>query len=87
MALLPVALVAQPHYAKVLKDLEANNLTLLAAAKQAEAQQTAAHVGLLLDDPDVEAAYYWGDPSENGIRWDISVSQSFQNQRRENERI
>lgn len=78
MALLPVSLVAQPHYAKVLKDLEANNLTLLAAAKQAEAQQTAAHVGLLLDDPDVEAAYFWGDPSENGIRWDISVSQSFQ---------
>jgi hypothetical protein len=39
MALLPVSLVAQPHYAKVLKDLEANNLTLLAAAKQAEAQQ------------------------------------------------
>ena len=76
--MLPVALVAQPHYAQVLKDLEANNLSLLAAAKQAEAQQTAAHVGLLLDNPEVDAAYYWGDPSENGIRWDISVSQSFE---------
>lgn len=78
MVLFPIALEAQPHYAKVLKDLEANNLTLLAAAKQAEAQQAAAHVGLLLDDPDVEAAYYWGDPADMGIRWDISVSQSFQ---------
>lgn len=78
MVMFPIALVAQPHYAKVLKDLEANNLTLLAAAKQAEAQQAAAHAGLLLDDPDVEAAYYWGDPADMGIRWDISVSQSFQ---------
>lgn len=78
IVLFPIALVAQPHYARVLKDLEANNLTLLAAAKQAEARQAAAHVGLLLDDPDVEAAYYWGDPADMGIRWDISVSQSFQ---------
>lgn len=78
LSMLPVALMAQPHYAQVLKDLEANNLSLLAAAKQAEAQQTAAHVGLLLDNPEVDAAYYWGDPSENGIRWDISVSQSFE---------
>ena len=35
-------------------------------------------MGLLLDDPSVEAAYYWGDPSENGIRWDLRVSQSFE---------
>ena len=77
-ALLPASLVAQPHYAQVLKDLEAKNLTLQAAAKQAEAQQHAAHVGMLLENPDIEAAYYWGDPSENGIRWDVSISQSFE---------
>jgi outer membrane protein TolC len=62
----------------VLKDLETKNPTLLAAAKRAQAQKAAAHVGLLLDDPSVEAAYYWGDPSENGIRWDLRVSQSFE---------
>ncbi|MBQ9865076.1 MAG: TolC family protein [Bacteroidales bacterium] len=78
VAALPASLVAQPHYAQVLKDLEAKNLTLHAAAKQAEAQQHAAHVGLLLENPDIEAAYYWGDPSENGVRWDFSVSQSFE---------
>ena len=39
MALLPVSLVAQPHYAKVLKDLEANNLTLLAAARPRPSKQ------------------------------------------------
>ena len=70
--------MGQPHYAQVLKDLEAKNPTLLAAAKQAEAQKAAAHAGLLLDDPEVEAAYYWGDPSENGVRWDLRVSQSFE---------
>ena len=70
--------MGQPHYAQVLKDLEAKNPALLAAAKQAEAQKAAAHAGLLLDDPEVEAAYYWGDPSENGVRWDLRVSQSFE---------
>lgn len=70
--------IGQPHYAQVLRDLEAKNPTLLAAAKMAEAQKATAHVGLLLDDPSVEAAYYWGDPSENGVRWDLRVSQTFE---------
>ena len=78
LVVLPCSLLAQPHYAQVLKDLEANNLTLMAAAKQAEARQSAVHVGWLLDNPDIEAAYYWGDPSENGVRWDLSISQSFE---------
>ncbi len=72
------AALAQPHYAQVLRDAEAQNPTLLAAAKQAEAAQAAAHVGALLPNPEVEAGYFWGDPSENGIRWDLSVSQSFE---------
>lgn len=76
--LCPLLAEGQPHYAQVLKDLETKNPTLLAAAKRAQAQKAAAHVGLLLDDPSVEAAYYWGDPSENGIRWDLRVSQSFE---------
>ena len=72
------SLCAQPHYAQVLKDVEANNPVLLAAQKRAEAQQTAAHVGALLPNPEVEAAYYWGDPASVGIRWDLGISQSFE---------
>ena len=75
---LPARLDAQPHYAQVLKDVEANNPVLLAARKRAEAQQTAAHVGALLPNPEVEAAYFWGDPSSVGIRWDLGISQSFE---------
>ena len=75
---LPARLDAQPHYAQVLKDVEANNPVLLAARKRAEAEQTAAHVGALLPNPEVEAAYYWGDPSSIGVRWDLGVSQSFE---------
>ena len=75
---LPARLDAQSHYAQVLKDVEANNPVLLAARKRAEAQQTAAHVGALLPNPEVEAAYYWGDPSSVGIRWDLGISQSFE---------
>ena len=75
---LPARLDAQSHYAQVLKDVEANNPVLLAARKRAEAQQTAAHVGALLPNPEVEAAYFWGDPASVGIRWDLGISQSFE---------
>ena len=74
----PCLLSAQTHYAQVLKDVEANNPVLLAAQKRAEAQQTAAHVGALLPNPEVEAAYYWGDPASVGVRWDLGISQSFE---------
>ena len=76
--MLPDLLGAQTHYAQVLKDVEANNPVLLAARKRAEAQQTAAHVGALLPNPEVEAAYFWGDPASVGIRWDLGISQSFE---------
>ena len=76
--MLPDLLSAQTHYAQVLKDVEANNPVLLAARKRAEAQQTAAHVGALLPNPEVEAAYFWGDPASVGIRWDLGISQSFE---------
>ncbi|MCQ2295336.1 MAG: TolC family protein [Bacteroidales bacterium] len=75
---LPVISAAQPHYAQVLKDLESKNPTLLAAAKRAEAERVSVRSGLLLQDPEVEAAYYWGSPAEIGVRWDLSVSQSFE---------
>lgn len=70
--------LAQPHYAQVLKDVEAKNPTLLVASRHAEAEKATAYVGALIDDPEVEAGYFWGDPAANGIRWDLSVSQSFE---------
>ena len=72
------SLWAQPHYAQVLKDVEANNPILRAARSEAEARQTAAHVGSLLPNPQVEVAYFWGDPAATGIRWDLGISQSFE---------
>lgn len=75
---LAVALAAQPHYSEVLKAVEEHNPILQAAQKRSEARQAEARVGVLLPDPTVEGAYYWGDPSEIGIRWDLSVSQSFE---------
>lgn len=72
------SLSAQPHYSAMLKAVEEYNPILLAAQKRSEARQAEARVGVLLPDPTVEGAYYWGDPSEVGIRWDLSVSQSFE---------
>lgn len=72
------SLSAQPHYNEMLKALETHNPRLLAAQKRSEARQAEARVGVLLDDPQVEAAYYWGDPAAIGKRWDLSVSQSFE---------
>lgn len=71
-------LAAQPHYSEVLKAVEEHNPVLQAAQKRSEAHQAEARVGMLLPDPTVEGAYYWGTPSEIGIRWDLSVSQSFE---------
>lgn len=69
---------AQPHYPRVMQDAEAKNPTLQVAAKQRDAQQSAARTGVLLPDPEIRAAYYWGSPASIGIRWDLSVSQSFE---------
>lgn len=76
LAVLP-ALSAQNHFQQVLRDVESGNPTLKAAQQRAEAQEASAHAGTLLEDPSVEAAYFWGSPAEIGKRWDLSVSQSF----------
>ena len=70
--------VAQPRYSHVLKHAEEHNPMLQVAAKRAEAEKTAAHVGTLLQNPEVEAAYFWGAPVEIGNRWDLSITQSFE---------
>ncbi|MCQ2274898.1 MAG: TolC family protein [Bacteroidales bacterium] len=67
----------QPHFQQEMKAVEENNALLKAAALQRDAKQQEAHVGVLLHNPEVEGAYYWGSPVEIGKRWDLSVSQSF----------
>lgn len=75
---LPIwAAAQQPHFAQVLKSVEDNNPALRSAATLRDAKQQEAHVGLLIENPSVEAAYYWGSPTEIGKRWDLSISQSF----------
>ena len=76
--LLAIAATAQPHYSSVIKHAEEHSPMLQLAAKHAKAEKTAAHVGTLLPNPEVEAAYFWGDPADIGIRWDLNVTQSFE---------
>lgn len=68
---------AQNHFVQVLRDVEAKSPMLKAAQTKSEAQQAAVMAGTLLEDPSIEAAYFWGDPVEVGKRWDLSISQSF----------
>lgn len=76
--ILSSTMVAQPHYAAVLKEAEMHSPVLLAAQKRAEARQAEAHVGALIPNPEIEAAFFLGDPTMIGTRWDLSVSQSFE---------
>ena len=78
MLLVAKGVGAQPHYSEVLRHAEAHNPTLLAAAKHAEAERSAAHLGALLPDPEVEAAYFLSNPADLGVRWDLNFSQSFE---------
>lgn len=75
---MPVLAWAQPHYSQVLKDVEAKNPALQAAAKQREAQKASVRSGSLLPNPEIEAAYLLGSPTKMGNRWDLGVSQSFE---------
>ncbi|MBQ6069027.1 MAG: TolC family protein [Bacteroidales bacterium] len=78
LLILSSATAAQPHYGQILQYAEKHNPTLLAAAKRAEAEKATAHVGALIPNPEIGTAYYWGDPAEVGIRWDMHVSQTFE---------
>lgn len=76
--LLASSLSAQRRYESVLRQVEENNPMLKAARQQSEAQQLEAHVGLMLPDPEVDLTLFRGFPAEQGTRWDLRVSQSFE---------
>ncbi|MDO4496600.1 MAG: TolC family protein [Bacteroidales bacterium] len=69
--------LAQNAYQEVLSAVEANSPRLNALRLESEAQQAEARQECVLENPEVEFAYLWGDPSSIGHRWDLGVSQSF----------
>lgn len=71
-------LSAQRRYEAVLRQVESGSPVLQAARQKCEASQLEAHVGLLLPDPEVDVALFRGDPAEQGTRWDLRVTQSFE---------
>ena len=69
---------AQRRYDDILRQVENGSPVLQAARQKCEASQQEAHVGLLLPDPEVDVALFRGDPAEQGTRWDLRVTQSFE---------
>lgn len=69
--------MAQNGYENILKEIESNNMTLIASREQSEAQKLANRTGIFLENPEVEFNYLWGSPSIVGNRIDFSVTQSF----------
>lgn len=57
--------------------IEQNNTTLQALRKATDAEQLAARAEVGLPDPEVGYNYLWGNPSEIGMRHDITVTQTF----------
>ncbi|MDU1890664.1 MAG: TolC family protein [Dysgonomonas sp.] len=68
---------AQSTFDNILQSIEANNTTLKAYMEQAKADKIANKTGINMENPEVEFAYLWGSPSEEGKRKDLSITQSF----------
>ncbi|MGM9869311.1 MAG: TolC family protein, partial [Sodaliphilus sp.] len=75
--LAPFAMTAQQSISEVLKAIEQNNTTLLAARQTMTAEQLGNATDIYLPDPEVEVNHLWGNPAEVGNRTDFNVSQSF----------
>lgn len=69
---------AQRRYEQVLQLVEEHCPMLQAARQHCDAAQMQAQVGLLLPDPEVELSLFRGDPADQGTRWDLRVTQSFE---------
>jgi len=65
------------NYGDVLSQIEQNNPVLKALQAEAAARAQEARTGLAPADPEVEAGYLWGKPSDTGNRVDLNVTQSF----------
>lgn len=69
------AQIQEPHFNEYLKAASDSPMMRM-LNQQKEASQLEASRSTLLDDPEVEFGYYWGNPAEIGKRWDLSVSQN-----------
>ena len=69
---------APRRYESMLSLVEQRNTSLRMLQNQMQAERIESHAQGLVDDPEVEFAYYSGSPSEIGKRWDLNVSQSFE---------
>ena len=68
---------AQSGIDGALAEIEANNTTLKALRKSADAQKKANHVENTLADPEIGYNRLWGSPGSIGNRTDVSASQEF----------
>ena len=65
------------NFSDVLSQIEQNNPLLKALQAEARAKAQEARTGLAPADPEVEAGYLWGRPSDMGNRVDLNVTQTF----------
>ena len=70
-------LFSQSNIEQILAGIEANNTTLKAFKEQTEAEKISHHVGINMENPEVEYGRLWGDSNAEGDKYDISISQSF----------
>ncbi len=64
-------------YQDVLAEIRAHNIQLRQLAQEKEAAQTLSKTQLYLENPEMEFAYMWGSPSDQGKRTNFSISQGF----------
>ncbi|MGN0202726.1 MAG: TolC family protein [Candidatus Cryptobacteroides sp.] len=81
LMILAAALAALPLTGQdldaVLSSVERNNSTLKVLRAEADAAKAEARTGLTPSDPEIEVAYLWGSPKDQGNRIDLGLSQSF----------
>lgn len=77
LSVLALSAQAQVSFDNVLKEIEMNNTTLKAYREKANADKIGNKTGINMANPEVEFGYLWGNPSGEGNRVDLNVTQSF----------
>lgn len=77
LSVLALSAQAQGSFDNVLKEIEMNNTTLKAYREKANADKIGNKTGINMANPEVEFGYLWGNPSGEGNRVDLNVTQSF----------
>ena len=69
--------IAQDGVARVVAQVESNNIELASYRSLTEARSLEARVGNSLSNPEVEFIHSWGSPSEAGKTGELTVTQEF----------